>query len=719
MEKVKTNTAKLFTDSFADHGIRTNGQTGQKKTTCPRCSHTRKKSDEPCLSFSTDKGEWKCHHCEWCGALRMVDPDTGELIREGFEHAPDPIPPPTTDEMIAAAKAYVLAGFAICPVEAGTKKPRGVNWGKRPLTPRTIETHFKKYPDDGIGAIHSKSHTFTLDIDAPALAKKALAAVGLDLDKLTAQGKQCIGGHGKSKAWFQLPQGESLNLLQLKISGNGSGKITVFELRCSDGTKQVQDVLPPSVHPDTKEPYRWADGKQPGVLELPILPAELLDLHKNWPEKEKAMKDALLGEPVSLPDKKSKSKGGRFALCMDWMTDSGRAARLRMNDFRLCSETLGDDGEWRLLADADELEIYAASHSDGTNFGFDMIKRAVALAAARQKVNPLQDYLNALQWDGTARLETMFSDYFGAERTEHVENVGRRWLISAVARALRPGCKMDTCIVLEGWQGQMKSEAMKRLAGGSAYFSDTLPSLKHPGSAKDAAQQAGGKWIIECAEMGAFKGVPAEVVKAFISSAVDTYRPPHGRYQIDRDRPSVIVVTTNEHKWSDDVTGNRRFWPVACGEIDLEAITRDRDQLLAEAVHRLNAKEQWWFTAEEEKTAQAEQRERVRIDPWTDRVLALVYAWKLPFVHESDIARILDRRVGGLEIAEDRLTKAHSGRVRDILTHAGFTEGRARIKREGRMTSDQIRGLWPPESGWPPEHIKHLAENHEGGTDEK
>lgn len=46
---------------------------GDHKTTCPACSHTRKKKTDPCLSVTLayDGGDmkavWKCHHCGWSG----------------------------------------------------------------------------------------------------------------------------------------------------------------------------------------------------------------------------------------------------------------------------------------------------------------------------------------------------------------------------------------------------------------------------------------------------------------------------------------------------------------------------------------------------------------------------------------------------------------------------------------------------------------------------
>lgn len=56
--------------TFEEFGIDLRGRTGEEvKTTCPQCSHTRKKSKYPCLNVNTSKGIWHCHHCGWSGGL--------------------------------------------------------------------------------------------------------------------------------------------------------------------------------------------------------------------------------------------------------------------------------------------------------------------------------------------------------------------------------------------------------------------------------------------------------------------------------------------------------------------------------------------------------------------------------------------------------------------------------------------------------------------------
>ncbi len=55
--------------SFAELGIPARCGSGEEKTLCPRCSHQRKKSAEPCLAVNHDEGIYYCHHCGWNGSL--------------------------------------------------------------------------------------------------------------------------------------------------------------------------------------------------------------------------------------------------------------------------------------------------------------------------------------------------------------------------------------------------------------------------------------------------------------------------------------------------------------------------------------------------------------------------------------------------------------------------------------------------------------------------
>lgn len=238
------------------------------------------------------------------------------------------------------------------------------------------------------------------------------------------------------------------------------------------------------------------------------------------------------------------------------------------------------------------------------------IAACIAFAAKEAGFHPPRDYLAGLSWDGSERLSTWLERCLDANGPrEYLAAVGKRFMVSAVARPLKPGCQVDHVLVLEGQQGIGKSESARILAVLPAWFADDMPDLGN----KDAAIQLAGKWIIELAELAAVRRADIERVKAFLSRETDTYRPPYGRRTVSVPRQCVFIATTNEALYLRDQTGNRRFWPVKCGHIDLDALRAERDQLWAEAVQLFRAGEQWHPTGSECTLAAAEQSERVLV----------------------------------------------------------------------------------------------------------
>src|SRR5215207_4730749 len=89
----------------------------------------------------------------------------------------------------------------------------------------------------------------------------------------------------------------------------------------------------------------------------------------------------------------------------------------------------------------------------------DVVHQAVDIVAFECRFHPVQDYLTALQWDGTSRLASFLPAYFGTVDNEYERVIGCLFVTSMVARILSPGCKADHMLVLEGPQGTLKSTA--------------------------------------------------------------------------------------------------------------------------------------------------------------------------------------------------------------------------------------------------------------------
>jgi len=178
-------------------------------------------------------------------------------------------PEPTTR---ALAQQYMAAGFALCAIKPGNKGPTYKKWDQHPLTLEQINTQ-------GLGLIHAKSGTCAIDLDDLGAAAAWLDAHGIDLAELLAadDAVQITSGRpNRGKLLYRLPAGvDPLPTVKVKAPDGAM----MLELRCATSSAvsdAVQDVLPPTIHPDTGQPYRWAGA---GSFEaLPELPAALLAL---------------------------------------------------------------------------------------------------------------------------------------------------------------------------------------------------------------------------------------------------------------------------------------------------------------------------------------------------------------------------------------------------------------------------------------------------------
>ncbi len=253
----------------------------------------------------------------------------------------------------------------------------------------------------------------------------------------------------------------------------------------------------------------------------------------------------------------------------------------------------------------------------------DLAREAISIVAADQKFHPVREYLAALKPATRPRIDTWLVDHLGAEDTPFNRAVGRAFLISAVARVMQPGCKVDTVLILEGPQGLRKSTAFEVLAGG--WFTDHMPDLAN----KDAAVQLQGVWIVEFAELTNLSRSDANTAKKWFSTSVDRFRRPYGRIAEDVPRQCVFAGTVNPGGggYLIDETGNRRYWPVTCGIgfqpheiIDAERLGEARDELWSDAYAAFLAGDPWWLSADMEIAQVQVVGLRMETDVWEERV---------------------------------------------------------------------------------------------------
>lgn len=283
--------------------------------------------------------------------------------------------------------------------------------------------------------------------------------------------------------------------------------------------------------------------------------------------------------------------------------------KFALNKFAGRGEVLGPlpweaDGKRRLWSDTDSngLYWYLEKRYDVTKRG--NIDAALDIHAATHAFNEVQDYIEALVWDGVPRLDTVFIDYLGAEDTDYIRAVCRKSFTAAIARAMEPGCKYDNMLILCGPQGLGKSTLLDKMSRG--WFNDSIRTFE----GREASELLQGVWLVEVAELDAFRRTDVARIKQFLSLRADRYRAAYGRNVKELPRCCAFFGTCNQMDFLQDMTGNRRFWPVDVGlqqseknvwhDLTDEVIA----QIWAEAKARWQTGEQLYLTGEIEKQAQ-------------------------------------------------------------------------------------------------------------------
>jgi putative DNA primase/helicase len=356
----------------------------------------------------------------------------------------------------------------------------------------------------------------------------------------------------------------------------------------------------------------------------------------------------------------------------------------RFNEFSLATE-FAKPPPWRATvagtnwSECDDTQLAAHLQHAGLKIrGTAACANCVAVAAREQSFHPVREYLSGLKWDGEPRLQIWLCEYLNATggNVQYLGAVGARFMVSAVARIMKPGCQADHVLVLESPpQGTGKTSVARIIAVKPEWFAGDLPDIR----SKDARLQLLGRWIIEVSELKAIRLSGLEAQKSFITQTHDTFRPPYGRLTAQFPRQCVFIGTTNETEYLRDRTGNRRYWPVRCQDIDIDGLTRDRDQLWAEALYQFQHGTAWHLTREEAALAEQQQQERLHISELEQDVRT--YLDQQP----GNEVTVRDVLIYGLHLDPDKPTYTEAARksgsaVAEALERCGWDKDARRGK---------------------------------------
>lgn len=307
------------------------------------------------------------------------------------------------------------------------------------------------------------------------------------------------------------------------------------------------------------------------------------------------------------------------------------------------------------------------------HYGFEggevCVKSAVFAIAQGRVYNPVKEYLESIRDTHLQKgrvIDTIVETFLGIKKPTDLQRaMVSRFLIGAVARALNPGCKMETALLLVGEQGAKKSTFFNTLFG--EWFGDS----PIPIGSKDAPIQMARVWGYEASELEDLTSKrSADSVKQFMATRRDLYRAPFARTAALHPRHTVLCGTTNKATFLTDETGNRRFWILTVPDdwiIKIDEVAAWRDAIWAEALERYEANEPYHFDRADDVLREADTKQYLEEDPWLPIILAWVDGRTAAFTRKDVMA-------DALKLGPDQMDRIASARVGRTLSRLDFKE---------------------------------------------
>ena len=327
--------------------------------------------------------------------------------------------------------------------------------------------------------------------------------------------------------------------------------------------------------------------------------------------------------------------------------------------------------------------------NEGLKFQKGDMQSVLRSLARQSEYDPVKTYLNSLgvvdgpvlsdeEWDQIAVLALDLGDSWS-------RNVVQKQLLSAVARVMDPGCKVDYCLILHGGQGLGKSSYFRALAG--EYFTDSMGGLDN---IKDDLMIMHRSWFAEWSEadqvfVGANK---AERIKRFVSTQEDSFRVPYGRSNHVFKRRGILCGTTNRDDWANDPSGNRRFPVLSPPAINIDWIEANRDRIWARVMVEYRKGARWWFTKEEEEVISQKTAEYAPINDECEN------AWEWLKSHSNEWVSTKDLMIEALgrdpEQIRQKEVSAFSRQMSGLQSRGALKENRNYMPRKA-LSGTRIR----------------------------
>lgn len=252
----------------------------------------------------------------------------------------------------------------------------------------------------------------------------------------------------------------------------------------------------------------------------------------------------------------------------------------------------------------------------------------ITYLADQNLYNPIATWITSKPWDGVSRLKDMFGTVKSSNE-ELKETLMLRWFISAAAACFNPnGVSAHGLLVFQGAQNLGKTSWFRKLV--PAHLEALADGVILKPDDKDSVKQAMSYWLVELGEIDAtFNRTDQARIKSFITKDRDKLRAAYAKKESEYARRTVFFGSVNPEEFLRDDTGNRRYWTIACLEIDHKHNV-DMQQFWAEIYEEYYQKGVSWFlTASEMDELNIHNESFMTIDPIDERV-ATAFDWRAP-----------------------------------------------------------------------------------------
>lgn len=227
-----------------------------------------------------------------------------------------------------------------------------------------------------------------------------------------------------------------------------------------------------------------------------------------------------------------------------------------------------------------------ASEIIGKDISREMILEIMSSSNVEDR-NPLRRFLEGLPRPAIGgHIKKLCNSLHGEGNAEWINHIVTKWLVCCVSAAY--GNPSEVVLVLKGKQGSGKSHFFLNLLPPSFAFKDELvvEGYLQRGQEQSNRTMMASRWIVLDDEFQSIRNLSEDGFKAVVSTKKFMLRLPYERITEEYHKLCSFAATTNEEKFLKDMTGNRRFAVVGCGDIDRDTYNAvDKLELWKEIYH--------------------------------------------------------------------------------------------------------------------------------------